>query len=73
MATRRDSAGTWQEDSEQGDRKAEQFSIAPRLTWKSGMNNLTLSPMLFRGFDRGDNTFERIDLTVPANNVEAPG
>ncbi len=67
-ASRRDSAGTWQEDSEQGSRKTEEFSIAPRLTWKSGMDSLTLSPMVFRGVGRGDNAFERSDLAVPADS-----
>ncbi|MDP2155112.1 MAG: TonB-dependent receptor [Sulfuricella sp.] len=69
QVSRRDSAGTWQEDSEQGERKTEEFSIAPRLTWKSGMDSLTLSPMLFRGVGRGDNAFERSDLAVPANSA----
>lgn len=68
QVSRRDSAGTWQEDSEQGSRKTEEFSIAPRLTWKSGMDSLTLSPMVFRGSGRGDNAFERSDLAVPANS-----
>jgi iron complex outermembrane receptor protein len=69
VASRRDSTGTWQEDSEQGSRKTEEFSIAPRMTWKSGMDSLTFSPMLFRGSGRGDNAFERNDLAVPANNT----
>lgn len=67
-ASRRDSASTWQEDSEQGERKTEEFSISPRLTWKSGMDSLTLSPMIFRGVGRGENAFERSDLAVPANS-----
>lgn len=68
QTSRRDSAGTWQEDSEQGERKNEEFSISPRLTWKSGMDSLTLSPMIFRGVGRGENAFERSDLAAPASS-----
>jgi iron complex outermembrane receptor protein len=69
QVSRRDSVGTWQEDSEQGDRKREDFGISPRLTWKSGMDSLTLSPTFFRIFGRSDNAFERSDLAVPANSA----
>lgn len=68
-ASRRDSTGLRQEDSERGDRRTEEFVISPRLTWKSGRDNLTLSPVFFRSFGPGDNDFERIDLGVPANSA----
>lgn len=69
QASRRDSVGTWQEDSEQGGRKTEEFVISPRLAWKSGRDSLTLSPSIFRSFGRGDNAFERSDLATPANSA----
>lgn len=68
-ATRRDSTGLRQEDRERGDRRTEEFVISPRLTWKSGRDSLTLSPVLFRSFGPGDNDFERVDLGVPANSA----
>lgn len=68
-ASRRDSIGTWQEDSEQGERRFNEFSISPRLTWKSGMDNLTLAPMIFRGAGGSDNFFERNDPAASAGNV----
>lgn len=68
-ASRRDNLGLWQEDAERGDRRTEEFVIAPRLTWKSGRDSLTLSPVLFRSFGPADNDFERTDLAVPANNA----
>lgn len=67
-ASRRDSSGLWQEDAERGDRRTEEFVIAPRLTWKSGRDSLTLSPVLFRSFGPAGNDFERIDPAVPANS-----
>ncbi len=69
QASRRDSAGTWQEDSEQGDRKTEEFVMSPRLAWKSGSDSLTVNPVIFRSFGRGDNAFERSDLATPANST----
>lgn len=66
--SRRDSTGLWQEDSERGGRRTEEFVISPRLTWKSGRDSLTLSPVFFRSFGPGDNDFERIDLGIPANS-----
>lgn len=69
QVSRRDSTGTWQEDSEQGDRKTEEFVMSPRLAWKSGSDSLTLSPSIFRSFGRGDNAFERSDLATPANSA----
>jgi len=68
-ASRRDSSGILQEDSEQGDRKTEEFVMSPRLAWKSGRDSLTLSPSIFRSFGRGDNAFERSDLATPANSA----
>ncbi|MDP1652622.1 MAG: TonB-dependent receptor [Rhodocyclaceae bacterium] len=68
-ATRRDSTGLWQEDSERGNGRTEEFVVSPRLTWKSGKDSLTLNPVLFRSFGPGDNDFERIDLSVPANSA----
>ncbi|MDP2879182.1 MAG: TonB-dependent receptor plug domain-containing protein, partial [Sulfuricella sp.] len=69
QVSRRDSLGTWQEDSEQGGRKTEEFVMSPRLAWKSGSDSLTLSPSIFRSFGRGDSAFERSDLAVPADSA----
>jgi iron complex outermembrane receptor protein len=68
QASRRDSTGLQQEDSEQGDRSTEEFVISPRLIWKSGRDSLTLNPVIFRSFGTSDNDFERSDLGIPANS-----
>ena len=39
----------WQQDSLSGVNKLGHHSITPRLTWKSGSDNLTVSPMFFYG------------------------
>lgn len=67
-ASRMDSLGGWQKDHEEGGRRTEEFVITPRLTWKSGRDSLTLSPVFFRSFGRGDNDLERDDLAVPASS-----
>lgn len=69
QASRSDSSGISQQDSERGDRQTEEFVISPRLAWKSGRDSLTLSPVIFRSFGRGDNDFERNDLATPANSA----
>jgi iron complex outermembrane receptor protein len=43
--------------------------MSPRLTWKSGRDSLTVSPVIFRSFGRGDNDFERTDLATPTNSA----
>ena len=68
-ASRRDSTGIAQEDRERGDRRTEEFVVSPRLTWKAGSDSLTLNPVFFRSFGRGDNDFERNDLATPANSL----
>ena len=68
-ASRRDSTGIAQEDRECGDRRTEEFVVSPRLTWKAGSDSLTLNPVFFRSFGRGDNDFERSDLATPANSM----
>jgi iron complex outermembrane receptor protein len=68
-ASRSDSAGTWQEDSERGERKTEEFVMSPRLAWKSGSDSLTVNPVIFRSFGRGDNSFERSDLATPVDSA----
>ncbi len=67
-ATRNDSTGVRQGDREDGDRRTEEFVIAPRLTWKSGRDNLNLAPVFFRSFGRGASDFARDDLGTPANS-----
>jgi iron complex outermembrane receptor protein len=67
QVSRRDSTGTAQQDSEQGDRQTEEFVMSPRLAWKSGNDSLTVSPVIFRSFGRGASDFERNDYAVPAN------
>ena len=67
--SRSDSTGLLQQDHEQGDRQTEEFVFSPRLIWKSGNDNLTVSPVIFRSFGQGENAFDRMDLTTPANNA----
>lgn len=67
--SRSDSSGISQQDNERGDRQTEEFVMSPRLTWKSGRDSLTVSPVIFRSFGRGDNDFERTDLATPANSA----
>ncbi|MDO8958935.1 MAG: TonB-dependent receptor [Rhodocyclaceae bacterium] len=69
QASRRDSTGLWQEDSEQGQRRTEEFVVSPRLTWKSGRDSLSLNPVFFRSSGPGDSDFARIDLNIPANSA----
>lgn len=65
---RADSTGARQNDREDGDRRTEEFVIAPRLTWKSGSDNLNLAPVFFRSFGRGASEYFRDDLATPANS-----
>lgn len=67
--SRSDSTGLVQQDREQGDRQTEEFVLSPRLTWKSGSDSLTVSPVIFRSFGRGENAFERTDAGTPANSA----
>lgn len=66
---RSDSTGLWQQDSEQGGRQMEEFIFSPRLTWKSGSDSLTLAPVIFRSFGRGENVYQRTDFGLPANSL----
>jgi iron complex outermembrane receptor protein len=66
---RTDSTGVRQNDREDGDRRTEEFVIAPRLTWKSGSDNLNLAPVVFRSFGRGAGEYLRDDLATPANSL----
>ena len=68
QVSRLDNTGVRQEDSAQGNSKTDSFSFAPRLTWKSGSDNLTVNPMVFRSSGRGESDFVRSDLTTPANS-----
>jgi iron complex outermembrane receptor protein len=68
-ASRRDSTGIAQDDRERGDRRTEEFVVSPRLTWKAGSDSVTLNPVFFRSFGRGENDFERSDLATPANSA----
>jgi iron complex outermembrane receptor protein len=65
---RNDSTGVRQNDRENGDRRTEEFVIAPRLTWKRGADNLNLAPVFFRSFGRGASEYVRDDLGTPANS-----
>jgi iron complex outermembrane receptor protein len=67
--SRYDSSGVAQEDRERGDRRTEEFVVSPRLTWKSGTDNLTLNPVFFRSFGYGVNDFGRTDLAWPLDSV----
>lgn len=69
QASRSDSTGIRQEDDEHGDRKTNEFVMSPRLAWKSGSDSLSINPVIFRSFGRGDNAFERSDLATPANST----
>lgn len=69
LSSRRDSTGLWQEDSEEGHGRTEEFVVSPRMTWKWGKDSLTVSPVLFRSFGPAGNALERIDMGVPANSL----
>lgn len=66
---RRDNTVVWQVDHEQGTNVANSVSISPRMTWKSGVNSITLQPMLYHMVGGADNTAQRIDSAVPANSI----
>lgn len=68
QASRFDSTGVRQDESTQGHSKTDSFSFSPRLAWKSGSDNLTVSPMIFRSYGRGESDFTRNDLAIPANS-----
>jgi iron complex outermembrane receptor protein len=68
-ASRTDSTGVRQNDREDGERRTEEFVIAPRLTWKWGSDNLNLAPVIFRSYGRGAGEFNRDDLATPANGL----
>lgn len=68
VLNRSDSSGVSQQDVSQGGRQIEEFVISPRLTWKSGADNLTLSPVIFRSLGRGDTTLQRTDFGQSGNN-----
>ena len=66
---RADSTGVRQGDREDGDRRTEEFVVAPRLTWKNGSDNFNLAPVFFRSYGRGATEFTREDAVVPANSA----
>jgi iron complex outermembrane receptor protein len=66
---RRDSAGLWQGDREDGTNRMKEFVFSPRLTWKTGNDSLTLSPSLFRAFGKRASELERSDYAIPANSL----
>jgi iron complex outermembrane receptor protein len=63
---RQDSAGTRQQENDDGTMKIKEMVLSPRFTWKSGSDTLTVAPSLFRAFGTRRNESTRIDLTVPA-------
>jgi outer membrane receptor for ferrienterochelin and colicins len=65
---RSDSTGVNQSDRESGDRRTEEFVVSPRLTWKSGADNLNLAPVFFRSFGRGASEYLREDIGTPTNS-----
>lgn len=65
---RADSTGIRQDDHDQNKHASNSFSVSPRLTWKSGRDNLMLNPMLFRSYGKGEGDFARADLATPANS-----
>ncbi|MDP2751630.1 MAG: TonB-dependent receptor [Rhodocyclaceae bacterium] len=65
---RTDSTGIRQNDHTQSNHASDSFSIAPRWTWKSGGDNLTLNPLVFRSQGKGKSDFERVDLGIPGNS-----
>lgn len=65
---RTDSTGIRQDDQAQGNYTTNSFTISPRLAWKSGSDNLTLSPMIHRLYGRGENNLVRNDLATPGNS-----
>lgn len=66
--SRADSTGTRQNDRTDGHHASNSFSISPRLTWKSGRDNLTLNPLMFRSRGKGESDFVRADLATPASS-----
>lgn len=67
-ANRRDSTGVWQDDQDQGTNVSNSVSVSPRMTWKSGMNSLTLQPMLYHMVGSAYNTAQSTDSVVPVNS-----
>jgi iron complex outermembrane receptor protein len=65
---RTDSTGVRQDDRMDGHHASDSFSMSPRLTWKSGRDNLLLNPLIFRSYGKGESDFTRTDITVPASS-----
>jgi iron complex outermembrane receptor protein len=63
---RQDSAGTRQQDKDDGTMKIREMVLSPRFTWKSGSDTLTVAPSLFRAFGTRRNDSVRTDIAVPA-------
>jgi hypothetical protein len=59
QASRFDGSGVRQEGGTQGNSKTDSFTFSPRLTWKSGNDNLNLASLVHRSYWRGTNYFER--------------
>jgi outer membrane receptor for ferrienterochelin and colicins len=62
---RQDSSGVRQEEHDSGHSTVEEIVFSPRLMWKSGNDNLTITPSLFRAFGKRANDTTRTDFVDP--------
>jgi outer membrane receptor for ferrienterochelin and colicins len=65
---RRDSAGTWQANQDDGYFAMKETVFSPRFTWKADRDSFTLSPTLFRAFGRRANDATRTDYAAPTDS-----
>lgn len=69
LSVRRDSAGTWQENRDDGHFAMKESVFSPRLLWKFEGDSLSLSPTFFRAFGRRGNDAVRTDYNDPADST----
>ena len=66
---RQDNAGLSQSDRESGKTTINEFVFSPRAVWKSGSDNLSIAPSLFRAFGHRVNDMQREDFSAPAYSM----
>jgi iron complex outermembrane receptor protein len=59
----------WEQERDYGFQTFREFVITPRMTWKSGRDSLTISPLLFDGLRKRENDANLFTLTNPADGT----
>lgn len=59
----------WEQERDDGFQTFREFVITPRMTWKSGRDSLTISPLLFDGLRRRENDTNLFAFTNPVDGT----